>query len=277
MQDTLPPSRDLSFISLASAVAAAPPGLPEDDADAALARSAAAGSKQACTAIWRKYAPLVRSKLRRSVGGPDVEDHVQDVFSRLFESLPHLRKAAALRSFLIGITLRVAGTELRRRHGQSWLRLTVDGNHPEATDWNAHDPVRWEALSRLDLILEKLGPHGRRVFELRYIEGKELVEVARMMEISLATTKRHLSRVSLRLFSMVDREPALTEYFKPRSIRSDSYETRASVLQETLRVRKAARAAKAAIARGRPKSHFVEPPAHPPTHYSMHEAPAFAP
>jgi hypothetical protein len=81
----------------------------------------------------------------------------------------------------------------------------------------------------------------------------------------------------LRLFSMVALSPALTEYFKPRSIRSDSYETRASVLQETLRVRKAARAAKAAIARGRPKSHFVEPPAHPPTHYSMHEAPAFAP
>ncbi len=248
----------------------------EVDIDAELALSAAAGSKQACTAIWRKYSPLVRSKLRRSVGGPDVEDHVQDVFSRLFESLPQLRKAAALRSFLIGITLRVAGTELRRRHGQSWLRPTVDGDHPEATDWNVHDPARHEALSRLDAILEQLGPHGRRVFELRYIEGKELVEVAQAMQVSLATTKRHLSRVSLRLFSMVDREPALTDYFRPPSVRSDSSETRASVLQETLRGRKAARAAKAASARGHAKHHFVEPPPSAAAHYSMHEAPAFA-
>jgi RNA polymerase sigma-70 factor (ECF subfamily) len=154
----------------------------------------------------------VRAKLRRSVGTQDVEDHVQDVFSRLFERLPQLRNAAALRSFLIGITLRVAGTEFRRRHGQSWLCLTADGDLPEPCGWNCDAPARREALSRLDAILDKLGPHGRRIFELRYVEGKELVDVARCLNISLATAKRHLARVSLRVFAMVEREPALAEY-----------------------------------------------------------------
>jgi RNA polymerase sigma-70 factor (ECF subfamily) len=174
--------------------------------------AAAAGDVKACAEIWRRYVALVRSKLRRSVGGPDVEDHVQDVFFRLFERLPQLRDADALRSFLIGITLRVAGTELRRRHAHSWLRLTVDGDLPESASRNVDDPVGRQALRQLDCILSKLGPEGRRAFELRYIEGKELVDVASELDISLATVKRHLSRVSTRVFAMVQRDPALSEY-----------------------------------------------------------------
>jgi RNA polymerase sigma-70 factor (ECF subfamily) len=171
-------------------------------------------------AIWKKYVTLVRSKLRRSIGGQDVEDHVQEVFSRLFERIPQLRDPAALRSFIIGITLRVAGTELRRRRCQWWLRLTPAGELPEVRGPGGDDSDAREALTRFHAILAKLGAHGRRVFELRYVEEKELVEVAQAMGISLATAKRHLSRASARVFAMVEREPALAGYFDPAMLRS---------------------------------------------------------
>ncbi|MBV9948231.1 MAG: RNA polymerase sigma factor [Myxococcales bacterium] len=190
-----------------------------DTPDEDLALAASSGDPRAAIAIFRRYVVQVRSKLLRWIGGHDLDDHVQDVFSRLFEQLPRLRQPSALRSFLIGITLRVACTELRRR--RRWrLRLTATGEVPEIP-WHAHDDgTAREALSRFEDILGKLAPRTRRVFVLRYVEKLELVDVAAAMDISLATAKRHLSRASMRVFAMAEREPALADYLremKPRA------------------------------------------------------------
>jgi len=181
--------------------------------DEGLALAACDGDPRAAIAIWRRYGVQVRSKLLRWVGSHDLDDHVQEVFSRLFEQLPRLRQPSALRSFLIGITLRVACTELRRR--RRWrLRLTTTGELPDLAEQGADDGTGREALSRFEGILAKLGPRTRRVFVLRYIEKLELVDVAAAMDISLATAKRHLQRASTRVFAMAEREPALVDYVR---------------------------------------------------------------
>lgn len=182
---------------------------PDED----LALAACDGDPRAAMAIWRRYAVQVRSKLLRWIGAHDLDDHVQEVFSRLFEQLPRLRQPSALRSFLIGITLRVACTELRRR--RRWrLRLTATGELPDLAEHRADDGTGRQALSRFEAILEKLAPRTRRVFVLRYVEKLELVDVAAAMEISLATAKRHLARASTRVFAMAEREPALVDYMR---------------------------------------------------------------
>jgi RNA polymerase sigma-70 factor (ECF subfamily) len=188
--------------------------------DAALVRAVWGGDYGAQVAIWRRYLPLVRSKLARSVGGQDVEDHVQEVFLRLFEYLSELRDPAALRSFIIGITLRVAGTELRRRRCRWWLNLTPTGELPEPPS-RAVDGDAREVAARLVAILDKLSPQSCRVFQLRFIEGKELSDVAKAMGFSLATAKRHLARVSARVNTMARNEPALAEYVRG-TIRADA-------------------------------------------------------
>ncbi len=181
--------------------------------DEGLALAACEGDPRAAMAIWRRYGVQVRSKLIRWVGTHDLDDHVQEVFSRLFEQLPRLRQRSALRSFLIGITLRVACTELRRR--RRWrLRLTATGELPELAEHRGDDGSGRQALSRFETILGKLAPRTRRVFVLRYVEKLELVDVAAAMDISLATAKRHLSRASTRVFAMAEREPALAEYVR---------------------------------------------------------------
>jgi RNA polymerase sigma-70 factor (ECF subfamily) len=182
--------------------------------DEALVRAAWRRDPGAHAAIWRKYSSLVRSKLGRSVGGQDVEDHVQEVFVRLFEYISQLRDPGALRSFIIGITLRVAGTELRRRRSRWWLRLTPTGELPEPGMAAQGDSEAREVLSRLLVVLGKLTPQSCRVFELRFIEEKELAEVAEAMNISVATAKRYLARVSARVLAMAEREPALAGYLK---------------------------------------------------------------
>jgi RNA polymerase sigma-70 factor (ECF subfamily) len=184
-----------------------------DSSDEDLVLAGCSGDPRAPIAIWRRYGMQVRSKLLRWIGPHDLDDHVQEVFSRLFEQLPRLRQPSALRSFLIGITLRVACTELRRR--RRWrLRLTATGELPELVETNADDGTGRQALSRFEAILGKLAPKTRRVFVLRYVEKLELVDVAAAMDISLATAKRHLARASMRVFAMAEREPALSDYLK---------------------------------------------------------------
>jgi RNA polymerase sigma-70 factor (ECF subfamily) len=180
--------------------------------DAALVHATRAGDPRAADAIWTRYAPLVRSKLGRSVGTQDVEDQVQEVFLRLFEYLGQLRDPSALRSFLIGITLRIAGTELRRRRCRWWLTLTATGELPEPAAFE--DAETRLVVRRLFDILGKLTPESGRIFELRYVEGKELAEVAAAMHVSLATAKRYLARIWARVEAMAEREPLLAGYLR---------------------------------------------------------------
>jgi len=186
--------------------------------DAELVRAVLAGDKRAEVAIWRRYVPLVRSKLGRSIGGQDVDDHVQEVFLRLFEYLSHLREPAALRSFLIGITLRIAGTELRRRRCRWWLTLSATGELPEPCTFEDEGETR-QVVSKLHGILTKLTPNSSRFFELRFVEERELSEVAVAMDVSLATAKRHLARVAARVYAMADREPVLAGYMQAAAAR----------------------------------------------------------
>jgi RNA polymerase sigma-70 factor (ECF subfamily) len=183
--------------------------------DADLASAAAGGDAAARRALWRRYVALVRWKLRRCIGTDDLEDHVQEAFLRFFERLPKLREHAAVRSFLVGIALRVGATELRRRR-YNRLRLTDDGEVPEGHGVKAPDHGARAALVRFDQMLASMDPRARTVFELRYVEERELSDVARALGTSVATTKRHLSRISARVFAMVERDPALAEYWRPQ-------------------------------------------------------------
>jgi RNA polymerase sigma-70 factor (ECF subfamily) len=186
--------------------------------DATLALAAAEGNPHAATAVWDRFSPLVRGMLRRSIG-PDheVEDQVQEVFLRFFRQLHTLRDPAAVRSFLIGITIRVAGSEIRRRRVRRWLRLTPTGSLVDFEGVTLDRDAR-EAVSRLYAILDQLQPQGRLTFVLRHIEGLELTQIAEALSISLATAKRRLSRVSSRVYAMVERDPLLAAYLaKPGS------------------------------------------------------------
>ena len=185
--------------------------LPLDDAsDADIARAAAGGQAAAQGRAWDRFAPLVRGMLRRSLGPfEDVEDHVQEVFIRFFRNLPSLRDPEAVRAFLIGISIRVAASELRRRRVRRWLHW---GGHVPETAGDALDEEAREAVRRLYALLDRLNDEARLAFVLRFIEGLELTAVAEALGISLATTKRRLSKVQRQVFAMVERDPLLAEY-----------------------------------------------------------------
>jgi RNA polymerase sigma-70 factor, ECF subfamily len=195
-------------------VARVQPPKPRPLDDEELAAAAARGDRAAASRIWDLHSALVRGILARSLGpSDDVADLVQEVFLRFFREVKRLRDASALRSFLIGITVRVVRSEARRRRVRRWLRLTDTGTLPETTTERSSDPGH--ALTRLYRILDALDDRARMAFTLRHFEGYELAEVAALIDCSLATTKRHLARAQEKVYAIVKREPIFAPYLQP--------------------------------------------------------------
>ena len=185
----------------------------EDVDDVTLAADAARGDPGAHAAIWDRYSPLVRRILIRGLGpGSEVEDQLQEVFLRFYRNRALLRDHAALRSFLFGITLRVAASELRSRRIRSWLHLTRDGVLDDQEGPAADNPDAREAVERLYAILDRLNAESRLAFVLHYVDGWELTEVAEAFGVSLATVKRRLARTSVRVFASAQADHLLVEY-----------------------------------------------------------------
>jgi RNA polymerase sigma-70 factor (ECF subfamily) len=154
----------------------------------------------AASAIVERYSPVVRRCLWTPSPGDEVEDLVQEVFARCFECLPRLRDPNALKSFVIGITLRVAANARRRRRRRWRERLTTTGELPDAA--HEEDLEARHAFRSTRELLGRFSPENLRVLELRFVHEKELTEIADGMGVSLATAKRHLARASARVRAM---------------------------------------------------------------------------
>jgi RNA polymerase sigma-70 factor, ECF subfamily len=190
-----------------------PVELPTDSVLATLARE---GNPRAATLIWDRYAGLVRGVLHRSIGPDrDVDDLLQEVFIGFFKNVGSLRDTASLRPFLVGIAMRTALTELRRRRVRRWLRLSNDGVLPE-TPALSGDPRATEAVRRLYAVLDELPARERLAFVLRHAEGNELTETAALLGVSLATVKRVLHRAETHVESRAREDDLLCAWTEKR-------------------------------------------------------------
>ncbi len=183
-----------------------------DASDAALAAGAIDGALGAAGAVWDRYASRARAVLRRILGpSVDVEDLLQETFFQAFKDLPKLRERDKLQAFVVGVAVQMARSELRRRRLRRWLLLSDNGATPEAAGDEVDAEAR-EAVRRLYALLDRFDDQSRAIFVLRYIDGLELGEVAAALEISLATTKRHLAKVTARVRKSAANDPVLAAY-----------------------------------------------------------------
>ena len=184
--------------------------------DVALAEALIRRDPQATFVAWAALHGLAVATLRRLAGpGPEVEDLVQEVFLRFFRQVPKLRDPQALRSFLIGICLRVVRGDRRQRWLRRFLRLTDSGDAPEpkvaVRDGDLAGDAR-EIVGRYYAILDRLGGVERSLYVARHVERLPLAEVAALHGLSDSTARRRLLRVARRVAAMVDRDPALSAY-----------------------------------------------------------------
>lgn len=183
---------------------------PRAASDGELARALGAGQSWAAAETWRRFAPMVLTLAKRTLGSPSEADDIgQEVFYRVYRKVSTLREPDSFRSFVYTTALRVLQNELHRKKMRSWLSfekpelLELQGS--EALDMESRDLLR-----RFYRVLERLAPRDRLVFVLRRVESMSIEEIATSMKTSESTVKRSLLRASRRLSRWMDDEPRLS-------------------------------------------------------------------
>jgi RNA polymerase sigma-70 factor (ECF subfamily) len=182
--------------------------------DAELVQAVVRGDVDAVGVVWDRYSALVRSVLRGSLG-PDsgVEDLLQEVFIVFLRCARDLRDANALRAFLIAVAVRLVTVELRRRRVRRWVTLSPNDEMPDSSVM-PRDFAGLETLRGLYRILGRM-PHRRRLaFVLRNVQGLEITEVAKALDVSESTAKREIARAKEVIQVRSRGEPALWQYLK---------------------------------------------------------------
>jgi RNA polymerase sigma-70 factor (ECF subfamily) len=173
-----------------------------------LIQASAAGDEQVFEQLYHHYSRRVYSLCLRILGNPaDAEDVTQEVFLQVYRKLKTFRGDSAFTTWLYRLTVNAALMHLRKsvvRHEQA----EEDEQIKSLTDTAARER-RNRMLDRLALehAIRALPPGYRTVFILHDIEGYEHEEIARMLGISVGTTKSQLHKARLRLRELLTAPP----------------------------------------------------------------------
>ena len=131
---------------------------------------------------------------------------------RSLRSLPGLRDPAALRAFVIAVTIRTGKYQARRAR----TRVRVEGYAAFSQlvcGRQAREDVHVQhTLVRVDRLLQRIRERDRCPFVLRFIEGMKDDEVARVLAISVPTVRRRCARAHERFNYLAQRDLFLAAY-----------------------------------------------------------------
>lgn len=175
--------------------------------DGDVARALSAGEAWATVETWRRFAPMVLTLARRTLGSQaEADDIGQDVFCRVYRKVRTLREPDSFRSFVYTCALRVIQNELQRKKMRSWLSF----EQPELLDLHGYEALEVESrdlLRKFYAALDRLAARDRIVFILRRLEEMSIEEIAATLKTSESTVKRAMARASSRLSRWMDDEP----------------------------------------------------------------------
>ena len=197
---------------LASEPANAPSeGIQPRAADSELIERLVRGDQWAKEALYRRYVKVVWATALHMMGNrADAQDVVQDTFVEAFRDVATLRAHAALRPWLLRISVHQAHRRFRRR--KLLRRLGLDHSIDDAAlDTLLHQDASPELKSELRTVERALADASvaeRFAWVLRYVDGHSLDEIAAASDCSLATVKRRLMRAQALVHAALHEEVA---------------------------------------------------------------------
>jgi RNA polymerase sigma-70 factor (ECF subfamily) len=173
-------------------------------AEAALIQRCAAGEQSACAELVASHERMVYQLSLHLLGDRDEAlDLSQEVFLRVFRTLPTFRGQAALKTWIYRICINQARNRQRwwrrrRRSDQVQLEQHVleHGDLRQPGDADAPDRAlaRKEMATRLWDALNGLPFDQRTVIVLREIDGLSYDEIAESLDVAVGTVKSRLTR-----------------------------------------------------------------------------------
>lgn len=172
-----------------------------DAPDFRLTKLAALGNIAAFELLYERYHRRTYSLCLRMMSNPtEAEDLTQEVFIQLFRKIGSFRGDSAFSTWLHRMTVNQVLMHFRRRSVKN-EKTSNDGEIPEQIVPGTENQTRMPVLDRIALTraVEELPPGYKSVFILHDVEGYEHEEVARILGISVGTSKSQLHKARLKL------------------------------------------------------------------------------
>jgi RNA polymerase sigma-70 factor (ECF subfamily) len=176
-----------------------------DETDYELSQKSASGNIAAFEVLYERYHRRTYSLcLRMTNSQTEAEDLTQEVFIQLFRKIGSFRGASAFSTWLHRLTVNQVLMHFRKRSVKS-EKTSEDGEMPDQIVSGTENPSKMPIVDRIALNNAiALLPNGyRSVFVLHDIEGYEHEEVARIMGISVGTSKSQLHKARLKLRGLI--------------------------------------------------------------------------
>jgi RNA polymerase sigma-70 factor (ECF subfamily) len=197
----VPPSLAASVVSPSTDRAEIDPAASDLD----LCRLASEGDLAAFEMLYERYSRRTYSLCLRMLGNQaEAEDLTQDVFVQLYKKIGSFRGDSAFSTWLHRLTVNQVLMHFRKRSVKS-ERTSEDGELPDQAVAGTANPNRMPVVDRIALknAIAKLPSGYRSVFMLHDVEGYEHEEVARIMGISVGTSKSQLHKARLKLRALL--------------------------------------------------------------------------
>ena len=172
-----------------------------DAPDFQLTKLSAAGNIAAFELLYTRYHRRTYSLcLRMTNNQTEAEDLTQEVFIQLFRKAGSFRGDSAFSTWLHRLTVNQVLMHFRRRSVKN-EKTSQDGEMPEQIVPGTENQSKMPVIDRIALTraIGELPPGYKSVFTLHDIEGYEHEEVARILGISVGTSKSQLHKARLKL------------------------------------------------------------------------------
>ncbi len=189
----------------------------------ALIQQLLAGDQQAYRTVVRSYHGAMVSMARAIAGAAVADDIVQDAWIAVVRALPRFEGRSSLRTWILQIVGNTAKTR-RRREQRSVAAgdaaevegIALAGRFQPDGHWQL-PPAHWGASSPeqlleqdqlkgvIDQAIEKLPESQRTVLTLCDIEGVDMEDVCKILEVSESNGRVLLHRARTRVWNEIDK------------------------------------------------------------------------
>lgn len=169
--------------------------LPEDDEILDLFDQGGSSSQKAFTLLVRKYQQLIYWQVRRMVKNhEDANDISQNVFIKVFKSLPNFKRESALYSWLYRIAYNESINFLEKNKKRK-LDFSLSDQYIQIKDDSTFgDTISSVTIEKLlDEAIATLPEKQAIVFQLKYFEDKKYTEISEILKTSVGGLKANYS------------------------------------------------------------------------------------
>jgi RNA polymerase sigma-70 factor, ECF subfamily len=165
------------------------------------------GDKLAFSEIVDRYRRLVARTVKGMLGDSVfAEDIGQEVFIKLYYSLPEFRGEAKLSTYIQKIAINLTLNEIKRRK-RFFSMFSQKGNSEmhEFEVADADNQERRDATEIVNRALMSLEPKFRIVVTMRMLQGYSTKETAEILNLPLGTVLSRLSRAQEQLKGVIEK------------------------------------------------------------------------